>query len=233
MGFWAERFAKGRENYARASRARGIARSLTIGFILAGAGGHAMYSDLQHYRSGKPSTATLIEHLQDCTIEYQRIGEERRKDPMNCTLAEELQRRVGANKIKISRDSYALVRFPLADGKEHTTKVEESKLGSHKLPVGATIAVVYDPVLPADVRAVLSWERLKIPLILLAAGLFFLTLMFFNPITALYRWIFHRRTPAENGESVLFPASYQGVAETRSAVRMTSSAPRASFGMRK
>jgi hypothetical protein len=230
---WAEWFAKGRENHARASRARGIARSLTIGFILAGAGAHSMYSDIQHHRSGKPSTATLIEHLKECTIEYQRIGEDPRKDPMNCSVAEELQRRVGANKIKISRDSYALVRFPLADGKEHTAKVEESKLGSHSLPVGATFAVVYDPLHPADVRATLSWERLKIPLILLAAGLFFLMLIFFSPFAALYKWAFRSRTPTDDREPVISPARYQGVTETSGAMPRASSGPRASFGMRK
>jgi hypothetical protein len=47
--------------------------------------------------------------------------------------------------IKVSQNSFAWVRFSLADGQIHEAKVAERTLGSNQLPVGAKIAVVYAP----------------------------------------------------------------------------------------
>ena len=151
----AERYAKGRERYARTRRLRASVRVLTIGAILAGAGGWTMYSDTTHQLNGKPATATLMEHIKTCTVEYQRVGQEPRKDPMACDAAEQFQRLIGSNKIKVSHEFLARVQFPLEDGRKHEAKVDENKLDSYRLPVGTKLAVVYAPGNPADVRAVL------------------------------------------------------------------------------
>src|SRR3954468_8811356 len=199
-----------------------------IGALVAGAGGWSMYSDTMHQLNGKPSTATLIEHIKECTIEYQRVGEDRRKEPMPCYAAEALQRLVGANKIEISSDLFALVRFFLADGRVHEAKVAESKLGSFKLPVGEKIAVVYAPDQPGDVRAVLTWERFKGSLLAFAGGLCFLMLGFADRVAALLAWAFRSRPSAASNEPR--PAA---VAGGRPASAAMSSGPSVSFGRRK
>ena len=70
-------------------------------------------------RNLEPATATLLAHIKQCTVEYQRIGEQERKEQLPCELAEEFQRRVGSNKVKLSRDYIARVQFRLGDGRTH------------------------------------------------------------------------------------------------------------------
>src|SRR5262249_26320696 len=149
---WAERLERMRENYVHARKVQ----LFMLGALIAAAGAWPMYSDTMHQLTGKASTATLIEHIKECTVEYQRIGENRRKDPMECDAAEAFQRNIGSNKVKVSQNSLARVRFSLADGQAYEAKVADLKLGSHQLPVGAKIAVVYAPNHPADVRPVLT-----------------------------------------------------------------------------
>src|SRR5262245_43852041 len=134
---WAERLENLRENYVSARKVQ----LFILGGMIAAAGGWPMYSDMMHQLGGKSSTATLIEHIRECTVEYQRVGEERRKDSMDCEAAEGLQRNIGSNKVKVSASALARVRFSV-DGQPQEAKVAENKLGSHKLPVGATLAVV-------------------------------------------------------------------------------------------
>ena len=80
-----------------------------LGGLIAAAGAWPMYSDTLHHLTGKPSTATLIGHTRECTVEYQRIGEDKRKEPMACDAAEEFQRLNRSNKIKVSQNSFARV----------------------------------------------------------------------------------------------------------------------------
>ncbi len=199
-----------------------------------------MYSDTTHQLNGKPATATLMEHIKTCTVEYQRIGQEPRKDPMACDAAEQFQRLIGANKIKVSHEFLARVQFSLENGRTHEAKVDENKLDSYRLPVGTKLAVVYAPGNPADVRAVLSWERLKVPLMLLAAGLVFLMLAFGGRVSALLAWAFRGRSSVTEKDPVPVPEVRVTTAR-RSAVgaasvanlRTPGLAPRTSFGMRK
>jgi hypothetical protein len=228
---WAERFA---ERFARRQRMRWRGRAFMFGGLLAAVGGWTMYSDTTHQFNGKPSTATLIERIKTCSVEYQRVGEDRRKDAMACDAAEALQRRIGSSKIRVSRDFFALVRFSLADGQEHEAKVDESKLGSYKLPIGAKIAVVYAPDHPNDVRALLSWERLKPSLMLFAGGLVLLMLAFADRIRALYAGAFPGRTLDADNARLISPSATRMVSERYGAAsRMTGSAPRSSFGTRR
>jgi hypothetical protein len=197
---WMNLFAKAKENHARSRRAVWHGRTFMIGAIFAAAGGYGLYSDVKHQVHGKPATATLMEHIQRCTVEYQRIGEEKRKEQWPCELAEEFQRRVGSNKVKLSRDYVAHVRFQLADGRTHEANVDDIKLGSLKLAIGAPLPVVYTPNNPADVRAKMSWETLKIPLIMLAIGLPFLALSFGVSLSTLLGGAFRGRTSRAGDE---------------------------------
>jgi len=228
---WAERLERLRQNYVSARRIQ----LFMLGAMIAAAGAWPLYSDTLHQLTGKPSTATLIEHIRECTVEYQRVGENRRKEPMACDAAEAFQQRIGSNKVKLSENSSARVRFSLADGQAHEAKVPWSKLGSNKPPVGAKIAVVYAPDHPADVRAVLTWERLKISLMLFAVGLVIMLLAFgVQIIAALYAWVSSRRTMDDDNASLIAPLATQTVSERRGAApRMTGSAPRTTFGTRR
>jgi len=245
---WATLWAKAKDNHARSMRAASRGRALAFGFIFAGAGAFNLYSDVTHTIHGKPSTATLVAHSQQCTVEYQFIGErEHQKVILPCDLAEETQRRIGSNKIKLSRDYIAHVRFPLADGGLQEADVDDIKLGSHKLPIGATLPVTYAPNEPTDVRARMSWQTIHIPLILLAIGLPFLAAAFGIPLTAPLRWLFRgRREEAVTATSeprASAPRIFEAKAP-RSEIfegrgnhsvqgsRPTGMAPRASFGMR-
>jgi hypothetical protein len=234
---WAELWAKGKENHARSRRVVARTRNFVIGAIFAGAGGFALYSDTMHQIHGRPATATLVAHIKECTVEYQRVGEQERKEKWPCELAEEFQKRVGSNKVKLSSDLIARVRFPLEDGRLHEANVDDVKLGSYKLAIGATLPVIYAPANPADVRAEMSWERLKVSLILLAIGFPFLWLAFGGSLAGLFGWAFRGRgeeTMSANSEH-LAPAATQ-LSERQTAVntysRTTASAPRASFGLR-
>ena len=239
---WANLWAKAKANHARSTEARWRGKAFAIGAIFAGAGGYGLYSDVNHQIHGRPATATLMAHLKLCTVEYQRIGEQPQKEQLPCELAEEFQRRVGSNKVKLSRDSVARVKFSLEDGRTHEANADDIKLGTYGLPIGTTLPVMYAPNDPADVRARMSWQTLKVPLILLAIGIPFLMLTFGVSLAGVFRWAFRGRgeeavpatsepLEAERKGKLVF-----GSPEARKAFDMYSSktgtAPRSSFGMR-
>ena len=191
---WAEYWKRTRENNARYLKYRGHVKLLVIGAMLTATASAKLFSDTWHQVSGRAATATLLEHITQCTVEYQFIGQEKEKTQWPCDMAEETQRRVGYNKIKVSRDFIARVQFPLQDGRTHEAKVDDIQLHSISLPIGATLPVIYAPDNPSDVRAKMSWERLKIWLIVLAIGLAFLALALRGPLVALFGWAVRGRT---------------------------------------
>ena len=194
---WAEFWAKRKESHARYLALRARTRYFVIGAIFAGAGGTNLYSDMMHQRTGSAATATLMEHIKECTVEYQRIGEQKRTETWPCDLADEFQQRVGRNKVEISRRFIARVQFPLADGRMHEASADDVKLGSYTLAVGATLPVVYAPDNPADVRAAMSWEVLQVPLGLFAVGIVCLALAFRRTLVALIGWAFRTSRAVE------------------------------------
>lgn len=171
-------------------------RAFMFGGILAASGGAALYTETTHYLRATPVTATILERRKECKVEYQIIGKERTRTPMSCDAAEALQNRAGANKIKINRADLVRLRFQLADGGEHEATVDEFNLGSYSQPVGAKLGVAYDPGNPITVRASLAWDRVKIPLGLIAVGLGILALGFLGPILSVFRWL--RGAPPDN-----------------------------------
>jgi hypothetical protein len=243
---WAELWEKGKENRARSWSIIARTRNFVGGAIFAGAGAFGLYSDTMHQLQGRPATATLMAHIKTCTVEYQRIGEPERKEQLPCELAEAFQQRVGSNKVKLSREHIARVQFALPDGRMQEASVDEFKLDSNKLAIGATLPVFYAPNNPADVRAVMSWQRIKIQLILLAIGLPFLWFGCGGSLGGLFGWAFRRRaeeTVSANSDHLIAAAAqaYERrdsnkapAAPTAVATyaRATGSAPRASFGLR-
>jgi len=239
---WSNLWAKAKENHARSRRAVWRARTFVIGAIFAGAGGYGLYSDVTHHIHGRPATATLMAHTQQCTVEYQRIGEQERKEQLPCELAEAFQRLVGSNKVKLSRDYIARVQFSLADGRTQEASVDDIKLGTYGLPIGTTLAVMYDTNNPADVRARMSWKTLQVPLILLAIGLPFLVLCFGGPLAAVFRWALRGREEEAVSTTSGSMVSGQkdkmvfGSPAAQKAFEMYSpkanTAPRQSFGLR-
>jgi hypothetical protein len=119
-------------------------------------------------------------------------------------------------------------------GQAHEAKVAERKLGSNQLPIGAKIAVVYAPNHPDDVRPVLTWERLKVSLMLFAVGLVLLLIACAGQIAALFAWVIRSRTLDADNAPLLPPSATQMVSERRGAAsRITASAPRTTFGTRR
>jgi hypothetical protein len=249
---WAKLWAKAKENSARnkriVRRGNGFMIFFIIGAICTLAAGLDLYSVVRHQILGRPATATLMERIKQCTVEYQLIGDEKRKEQWPCEQAEEFHRRAGWNKVKLSHDYIARVQFPLEDGRTHEANVDEKKLYPHKLAIGATLPVTYVPDDPADVRAKMSWETLSVPLGLLAIGIPFLALALGVSLPALlgaFRGRGEETVPVTSEH--IAPAATQvpgrmdsnKVARNLAAQtavdaysRTTGSAPRAPFGIR-
>src|SRR5512140_1819927 len=98
---WAEHVTE----YFRFNR---IVTGVLIGGTLTVGIGWSIGSDTLHQLTGNPSTATLIERVRECTVEYRITGENRRKEPMACDAAEALQQRAGPSKIKVSAERFGL-----------------------------------------------------------------------------------------------------------------------------
>jgi hypothetical protein len=223
---WTNLWAKAKANHARSTEARWRGKAFAIGAIFAGAGAYNLYSDVNHQIHGRPATATLMAHLKLCTVEYQRIGEQERKEQLPCELAEAFQRQVGSNKVKLSRDAVARVQFSLEDGRTQEANADDIKLGTYGLPVGTTLPVIYDASNPVDVRARMSWKTLQVPLILLGIGIPFLLLTFGVSLTAIFRWAFRGR-----GEETVSATSGPLVSGRKDNLVLGSPAAREAFEM--
>ncbi len=157
-----------------------------IGAFLAVVAAIGLYSNMKHQITGRPATATLLEHINQCTVEYQRVGEQRTTETQPCDEAEDFQRRIGSNKVKVSYHPLARVRFRLEDGRTHEVKVSEGTLGTSKLAVGATLPIVYARDNPDDIRAPLTWQGIKYWLGMIGFGLGCLVLTQLGRLMALF-----------------------------------------------
>jgi hypothetical protein len=128
-----------------------------------------------HQIHGRLATATRMAHIQECTVEYQRIANRNEKTGCRACWRSNSRKRIGFNKVKLSRDLTARVRFPAASRRPASTT---SKLGSTKLAIGATLPIIYAPDNPAALRAVLSWDRPKTLPTMLVIDAVFLALAF-------------------------------------------------------
>jgi hypothetical protein len=130
-----------------------------------------LYSNTKHQITGRATTVTLMEHINQCTVQYQRVGEQKRKETWPCEQAEAFQRRIGSNKVEVTYNPVVRVQFPLQDGSTHEANVSEVTLGTSKLAVGATLPVVYARDNLDDVRPPLTWQGIKYWLSFLGFGL--------------------------------------------------------------
>jgi hypothetical protein len=170
-----------------ADRLRG--RIFMIGAFLAVAAAIGLYSNTKHQITGRVTTVTLVEHINQCTVQYQRVGEEKQKETWPCEKAEAFQRRIGTDKVKVSYNPLARVRFRLEDGRTHEANVAEAYLGTSKLAVGTTLPLVYARDNPDDVRAPLTWEGIKTWLSVLGIGLGCLVLTSIGRLRARFRHV--------------------------------------------
>ncbi len=237
---WAKLWAKAKENHERSSRWGAFGYLFTFGAIFAGAGAITLYSDVTHQILGKPAMASLLEHTKQCTVEYQRIGEEKRKEVWPCNEAEEMQRLAGPIKFRVSHDSVARVRFTLENGRTQEASIDEYKFDSYKLAIGTTLPVIYAPDNPSDARPNLSLKQLSFSLVLFAIGTPFLMLAFGIPFSAPLRWAFRRRAsrageeaaPSARPAPTFIEASELGDSSTSQRRPDTVVRPRSLFGMR-
>ncbi|MBX9588147.1 MAG: hypothetical protein K2X43_02510 [Hyphomonadaceae bacterium] len=174
-----------------------------IGAILAIAGAWSMYSGAQHSFNGVHTAAVLVERIEKCTAEFHPKGESRRKQAMPCDQAYAFRRIAGEKKVRVAQRTFATLRFPLEDGRDHTATVEENKVRTASLPVGGQLAVTYDPTQPNDVRARLTLEHVGSRLLMLAGGLILIMLVFLGTIVRRLAGAATDRTssPSPSGEA--------------------------------
>src|ERR1043165_2500424 len=79
--------------------------------------------EAKHGLTGEKASALLVDRVEECQAEYQLKGETRRKEPMSCETALALRSLVGANKIKVHKTEFVVLRLPMADGSQRTVKV--------------------------------------------------------------------------------------------------------------
>jgi hypothetical protein len=150
-----------------------------LGAVCALGGGWFLGSSIAHGLRGVETTAVLAERIETCTAEFQPQGEGRRREVMPCLQAYAFRQWAGERKVKVSRKTGVLVRFPLANGTQHEAKVDEFTMQAHNVPVGAALPVVFDPRDPDDVRRRLTALEVRSYLIAIAVGLPLLLLSLF------------------------------------------------------
>ena len=153
-------------------------------------------SSSMHSIHGVAASALLVERFDTCMAEFQPKGESRRKEAMPCQLAYAFQSMHGSNKVKVTKKTAVLVRFPLSDGTQHDVKVDESMVRAGGVRVGDPLAVVYDPQSPNDVRGKLTWQHVQMNLLVIFAGLVALLLLCAGRVMRFVGSLSDRRSPA-------------------------------------
>lgn len=202
------------------------------------AGAWTMYSSTVHSANGVDTSAVLVERIDRCKAEFQPKGESRRNVAMPCDQAYALLKMAGDKKVRVTKKTFASVRFPIGDGNEHAATVEESTVQTKSLPIGGRFEAVYDPQNPNDVRAKVSWGHIQYNLLLLAGGLLLIALAFLPQVLRLFAGANGNRSAAEQNPGQGDAASWGDEAltralagrESRSAVSRQGTGP--AFGMR-
>jgi hypothetical protein len=154
-------------------------------------------SSSMHTIHGVGASALLVDRFDTCMAEFKPRGESRRKEAMPCEHAYALQSVHGSNKVKVTKKTAVLVRFPLGDGTLHEVKVDESMVRAGGVRVGDPLAVVYDPRSPKDVRGKLTWQHVQMNLLVIFAGLVALLLLFAGRVLRFVGSLPDRRGPAK------------------------------------
>jgi hypothetical protein len=165
-------------------------------------------SSSMHTMHGVGASALLVERFDTCMAEFQPRGEDRRREAMPCQLAYAFQSMHGSNKVKVTKKTAVLVRFPLSDGTLHDVQVDESAVRASGVSVGDQLAVVYDPRSPKDVRGQLTWQHVQMNLLVIFAGLVALLLLFAGRIMRFVGGLSERRGPAAHRNDEAAGASW-------------------------
>jgi hypothetical protein len=165
------------------------AKIFVLGAIIACLGAYALVSGARHYLVGVRATATFITYTDECTVEFQRIGEGRSRKRMSCGEAERMQRELGSRKVELTRVDGAQFRFTLASGEVRELVRSRTVLGNPNMDSGEKFTVVYDPADPDDVRIIPSPIQILLCFGGIPAGLsIMLIALGIHPASAL-RWL--------------------------------------------
>ena len=132
------------------------AKIFVLGASIACLGGYALVSGAHHHLVSVRATATFLTYADECTVEFQRVGEGRSRKTMPCDEAEQMQRVLGSRKAELTREPGVLFRFKLASGEVRELVRSRTALGNPNMDSGDTFTVVYDPADPDDVRIIPS-----------------------------------------------------------------------------
>jgi hypothetical protein len=153
---------------------------ITFGLIFGGAGLWSLLSDLSHARIGVQTIATVTSRDIECKAEFQRVGEDKSNDVMPCDTALLLEKQLGRSRFKVSQSKPARVRYDLPDGSSHEGHIEQHRLAGRPGLVGDQFAVKVDAAKPTDVRPLMGWQDVRIPLILAGVGVGLLAFAFID-----------------------------------------------------
>lgn len=199
----------------------------------------SIYSGTVHSANGVEASAVLLERADRCKAEFQIKGESRSNVAMPCEEAYALLKMAGSKKVRVTKKTFATVRYPMADGSERTATVEESAVQTRALPIGGRFDAVYDPQNPADVRAKLSLAQVEYHLLFVGGGLLLLALAFLPQVLRLFASEGNRTAAAAQNPEQGSAASWGDEALTRAlasrerpAAAAAKSAGPATFGMR-
>jgi hypothetical protein len=216
------------------------AKIFVLGASIACLGGYALVSGARHQLVGVRATATFIMYADECTVEFQRIGEGRSRKTMSCDEAERMQRELGSKKAELIRVPGVHFRFTLASGEVRELVRSRTVLGNPNMDSGDKFPVVYDPADPDDVRIIPSAGQILLCFGGIPAGLIIMLMALgIHPASAM-RWLGHAigaaqtqtlpvSAPATRNPDVL-PSPPQNLRTTTT--RPSPSAPRTGFGKR-
>ena len=145
-------------------------------------GATMFFLEAKHGLTGVPAAAVLVERVEECQAEFQRVGESRRKEAMPCQSARAFRAAVGANKVRVYETTFAFLSLPMTDGSQKTVKVDQVTLKAHMTPLGGSVPVVYDPSNPDDVRLPMTFARAQFHFEVMGLGLLLLGFAFIGQI---------------------------------------------------
>ena len=124
------------------------AKIFVLGASIACLGAYALVSGARHHLIGVRATATFITYADECTVEFQRIGEGHSRKTMSCDDAEHMRRELGSKKVELTRVPGVQFRFTLASGEVRELVRSRTVLGSPNMtaathsPLSTTLPIL-------------------------------------------------------------------------------------------
>jgi hypothetical protein len=129
---------------------------IAVGTLISGV---VIYNELKHRMYAVTTTATLLERISKCRVEYavgaqtmaETIVAAANATEMQCDAAQSLQDRLGDDKVKLRRTDLVRISYVGPNDKTYETKVV-ADVAPKDAEVGTQFPVVYDPDRPSTVR---------------------------------------------------------------------------------